>query len=568
MKLPYGISNFKILRSKPYFYADRTPFIERLEGLGELYLMFLRPRRFGKSLFLSTLEFYYGIEHKALFSDLFGQTYIGQTPTQEANTYKILRFDFSGVETSEVESTIQSFLKKVSVGISSFIDRYADSTVKEVILTQPTPAMMISEFFNIFKNESIYLLVDEYDHFANEILAKNFDQFLKFVGKDEFVRKFYEVIKTATGEGIVQRMFITGVTPITLDSLTSGFNIAKDLSVDEDFNGMMGFTREETHGLLQKLCDVLPNENASTEAIMEDLKRWYNGYRFHPNCKERIYNPDMILYFATAFARKGNYPDQMIDTNIASDYGKIQGLFQIKNPEQNYQVLEKLIKEGHVQSELTAQFSFEKYFDGTAFRQQDFISLLFYLGFISIEGKLLNNLVFSIPNHVIQRLFWDYFIALLENHQGMTIQVQDVKTKLIELAQENRIEPFLGLIENTLQTLSNRDAMNFDEKYIKALFVGFANLANLYFIKSETEVQKRYPDIMLLYRKPIQPNYQFIIELKYLKKSELDQLDAKFAEAETQLQGYLQSPEIKALDSLKAWAVVFVGDQVRKVKEI
>lgn len=561
MKLPYGISNFQILRSEPYYYADRTPYIERLEALGERYIMFLRPRRFGKSLFISTLQHYYGLEYKGLFLELFGSTYIGQSPTPEANTYKILRFDFSGIETSSEEKLLQGFLNKVTVGIESFIDRYAPHTsAKEKILSQSTPATMASQFFNVFKAEAIYLLVDEYDHFANEILANNFNQFLQFVGQDGFVRKFYEVIKTATAEGAVRRLFITGVTPITMDSLTSGFNILKHLSLDVRFNEMMGFTKTETYDLIETLCQQ--NKSLSLE-VMADLKRWYNGYCFHPNSKELVYNPDMVLHFASSFQIDGNFPDQMIDTNIASDYGKIRRLFQIKDLEKNYQVLEQLIGVGSIQSELTAQFSFEKEFD-----QQDFISLLFYLGFISIKGSVLNDFVFSIPNHVIQRLYWDYFITLIEKQYGLDFSVKDVKARLIKLAQENQIHPFLELIENTLKALSNRDAMNFDEKYVKALFVGFANLANIYFIKSETEIQKKYPDIMLLYRKPILPNYQFIFELKYLKKSEADKLSTKVTEAKKQLRDYLQSPEVKDLSSLKAWSIVFVGDQLGQTSEV
>lgn len=553
MKLPYGISNFQILRSEPYYYADRTSYIERLESLGERYIMFLRPRRFGKSLFLSMLQHYYSIENKVQFPELFGPTYIGQTPTPEANTYKILRFDFSGIETSSEDKLLQGFLGSVTVGIQSFIRKYTtlSTEVQETILAQTTPAEMIKRFFDTFQKEPIYLLVDEYDHFANEILARDYDQFLQFVAHDGFVRKFYEVIKVATGEGVVRRMFIMGVTPITMDSLTSGFNIVSNLSTNSDFNEMLGFTQTEVSELIK------------TESVLTDMKRWYNGYRFHPSCEERIYNPDMVLYFAKTFLSKGTYPENMIDTNIASDYGKIRRLFQIKNPEQNYEVLEQLIKEGSVQSKLTAQFSFEKDFE-----RQDFISLLFYLGFISIEENVLNRLRFSVPNHVIQRLYWDYFFILIHQRTQLGFSTDELEEAVLELAQENRITPFLSFIESTLQTLSNRDTVNFDEKYIKALFVGFVNLANIYFIKSEMEVQKKYPDIMLLYRKPILPNYQFIVELKYLKKSEASQLKSKVQEAEKQLRGYLQSPEIQALSSLKAWSIVFIGDQIGQVVEI
>lgn len=566
MKLPYGISNFKVLRSDPYFYVDRTPYIERMEALGERYIMFLRPRRFGKSLFISTLEHHYGIEHKDQFSELFGGTYIGRHPTPEASTYQILRFDFSGIETTTEQAFQDGFLNVVKIGIQSFVRRYSDLSkqTKNHILSQKSPAIMIREFFEVFHSSSIYLLIDEYDHFANEILARDYDQFLRFVARDGFVRKFYEVIKTATGTGLIKRLFITGVTPITMDSLTSGFNILKHLSLEADFNEMMGFTYIETHALIDTLYQSFSDTHQTTvQEVMEDLKRWYNGYRFNPDCEEKLYNPDMVLHFASAFAKNGCYPKEMIDTNIASDYGKIRRLFQIKNTEQNYTVLEQLIEEGQIQSELTAQFSFEK-----SFEEQDFISLLFYLGFISVERSELNDLVFSVPNHVIQRLYWDYFMTLVEKQQVSDFQTKDIKTRILKLAQENQIKPFLELIESSLKALSNRDSLNFDEKYIKALFVGFANLANIYFIHSEREIEKKYPDIMLLFRKPIRPNYQFVFELKYLKKSEASDLDNQVIEAENQLRGYLQSDELKQLNSLKAWVIVFIGDQLGQAKEL
>ena len=564
IKLPYGISHFNKLVSENYYYVDRTAYIEKLEQANEPYVFFLRPRRFGKSLFVSILWHYYGLEFVDQFSQLFGQYYIGQHPTPKANSYAVLHFEFSRIDTTIKESTFEGFLSNVRWGVKDFLARYTqlEASEEKAILSYSSPSEILKALFDaVGKQYPIYILIDEYDHFANEILAFNFDHFSEFVSRNGFVRKFYEAIKEATGRGIVDRFFATGVTPITLDSLTSGFNIAANFSTHYYFHEMMGFTEEEVKTLLKQVAPKLNPE--ACQKVLNDLKKWYNGYFFAPDGEARLYNPDMVLYFLKEFAYKNTYPRTLIDLNIASDYGKIRRLFSLGKPAYHQVVLEGLIESGQVEGLLTQQFSFEKPFD-----QDDLISLLFYLGLVTIREEDGAQFQFSFPNYVIKELYWEFFIKSLKEQYQLDFEIVDVRHKIKQLAQDNEVKPFVGLIETALKTLSNRDFISFDEKYIKALFVGFASLSNLYFIKSEPELEQKYPDVMFLYRLPFSPPYQFLFELKYLKKTQRQKLDSKRLEAINQIKTYLNFEEVKQLDNLKSWVIVFVGDQAEVVEEV
>lgn len=572
MKLPYGISHFPTLVQDGYYYVDKTPYLAQMEEAPEKYVFFLRPRRFGKSLFVSLLEHYYGQQHRDRFDALFGAYHVGQQPTPLANRYQVLKFDFSRIDTATHESTFRGFFSNVKSGVRMFAHTYG-FTVQETqqALEAESPDDMLKILFDLIRirgSEKVYLLIDEYDHFANELIAFDFSNFGSFVTRNGFVRKFYEAIKTGTGEGVVDRLFVTGVSPITLDSLTSGFNIAAHLSTSRLLNELMGFTEAEVVRLFEVAC---PGQEISL--ILDDLRKWYNGYLFNQKAPLRVYNSDMILYFLKEYQKNQcqEYPDKIVDVNIASDYGKIRRLFSVKDKAQNYRTLEKLIKEGQVTSLLTQQFSFEKRFD-----EQDFVSLLFYLGFITIEREELGQLVFRTPNYVITQLFSEYFIQLIDEQASLSASVTDIQGMVIKMAQENDVQPFIQLIEQTLQGLSNRDFIRFDEKYIKVLFVGFANLANLYYVKSEPEVGQKYVDVLFLYRPPHFPKYQFVFEIKYLKKKDAARLNTVREEAVAQLRGYLGSPELQAfinrpgrgMETVRAYVVVFVGEQAQVVEEI
>ena len=284
-KLPYGISNYEKIIEENYEYIDKTQYIEKLENLSEPNIMFLRPRKFGKTLFTSVMENYYDVKKADKFEKLFGDAYIGKNPTPNKNSYNILRFNFSGIDTSTVETTIQGFKNKVANSINLFINYYNMEFYvnyeqeAEEILDSLLKAFLIQK-----QEEKIYVIIDEYDHFANELLGFYPEEFKNLVSKNGKIRKWYEVLKQGT-ETVVDRIFITGVAPITLDSLTSGFNIGTDITRDERFNEMMGFTQEE----LIKLLNEQEISKEEQEKIIPIMKENYDGYKFTLRGKERIY---------------------------------------------------------------------------------------------------------------------------------------------------------------------------------------------------------------------------------------------------------------------------------------
>ena len=261
LKMPYGISNFEELITEDYYYVDKTKYIEKLENLPEKRIMFLRPRKFGKTLFTSVLEYYYDKKQADKFEKLYGNTYIGKNPTRLKNSYCILRFNFSGINTETEETTMKGFKNKTMTSIKVFAERYGiDFYINEEREVEDILNDVFKAFFIQKPDEKIYVIIDEYDHFANELLGFYPENFKNLVSKNGRVRKWYEVLKEGT-ESVVDRIFITGVAPITLDSLTSGFNIGKDITQDEDFNEMMGFT-------LKELVEILNNQESKPKGII------------------------------------------------------------------------------------------------------------------------------------------------------------------------------------------------------------------------------------------------------------------------------------------------------------
>jgi hypothetical protein len=289
---PHGVSSFEQLVAQGYVFVDKTPYIEKLEIEKEKFVSFLRPRRFGKSLFITMLEYYYDILYKDRFEELFGKYYIGKNPTPLANSYRVLFFDFSGGGVESIQSKFNSFVK---AALEKFFNKHPIFSLPKQasILAYESAEEILIHFFSHYVgfSERLYLLIDEYDHFTQEILTQDLDAFKTAVSFGGYVRKFYEVIKSATRDGVVDKIFITGVSPITLDSLTSGFNILTHLSCEEDFASMMGFSEEQVRSLLHLVLEDPSRE----EAIMQDLRYYYNGYKFSLDSEEYLYNPDMIL---------------------------------------------------------------------------------------------------------------------------------------------------------------------------------------------------------------------------------------------------------------------------------
>jgi Predicted AAA-ATPase len=520
IKIPYGLADFKSLRNEDYFYVDRTSFIEQIEVHASRYVLFVRPRRFGKSLFISVLENYYGLHQKANFESLFGNLYIGQNPTPLANKFMIMRFDFSGIETQDLSRTNGAFLLKVKDGIHGFLGKYPDFLSLEeaqYIKNQVGPAEVMTAFFGIYKQRAepapVYVLIDEYDQFTNELLTFHFSEFQHIVSENGYVRKFYEVLKTEAGLGNIGRIFLTGVAPVTVDSLTSGFNITTDISLHPFFHNMTGFTEAEVSHLLQEIGV----KEAQLPQLLDDLRYWYDGYCFNADVEQRLYNPDMVLYFVSYYQSIRRYPKKMLTANVASDYQKIANVFRLGNDEVTaLSSLNELVVNGEIKGYITDRFNIKLGFGIT-----EILSMLFYMGLTTIKEVVGNRYTFQMPNYVIKSLYYDYFVALQlgKDYGTLKYQIQDA---LENLVFKGKIEEFVGFVEQALKKHSNRDNVGFNEKHLKSLVIGLLFPYENYLIRSEMEEEKRFVDIFLERIPQVYIKHEILIELKYIKKENGD----------------------------------------------
>ena len=576
----YAQADFKTLITGKKLYIDRTAYIQTMENESNTNLIFVRPRRFGKSLWLSILHYYYGVEHKNLFDTLFGHLAIGQNPTPLRHTYLVLRMQFAGIDVATDATTYHGFRANVLTGILSCLGTYSTYFSEEdrsEIKALETPADMMQRFFELYERKNIpypiYILIDEYDQFANELVGLDTERFQSIIGGSGFVRKFYEMIKSAANQGIVNRFFATGVSPLTVDAMTSSFNITSSVSLELDFHDLMGFKEAEVVDILLKVGAHA--ENLPT--IMTDLKEWYNGYSFHAEAAERLYNSDMIMYFASHYEKRQQYPRKMLDANIDTDYSKVKKIFSIQQREEEFiPILKELTTEGVLSAEVTEFFNLER-----GFSEDDLISLLFYMGWITIQDFQEGLYRFKIPNQVIAELYYDYFVDIVEQETGLNRKVPFIRKALIELSTNNNPQPFLAIIKALIdKDLSLRDAQGFDERHLKMLMIPYLSLSASHYVVSEPEWEKNYIDVLLLKRPNVTTKYNFVMELKYVKMADMDKmvvtetgekekLTAKVErDARTQLDNYLKTDNAKRMPNLKAWLIILVGREWQLVEEI
>ena len=553
-KLPYGISDYERLIEQDYYYVDKTKYIEKLENLAEAYIMFLRPRKFGKTLFTSMIENYYDVNKKDEFEKLYSQTYIGKNPTKLKNSYHILRFNFSGISTDSEESTIKGFKSNVMVSINYFVQRYK---LDFYVNREDDAENILDNLFMAFSiqkpGEKIYVIIDEYDHFANELLSFNTGNFKKLVSKNGKVRKWYEILKKGT-ESVVDRIFITGVAPITLDSLTSGFNISKDITRDMRFNSMMGFDKEELIELMKEQSIKAEEQ----EALLPILKENYDGYKFSLKAEKEMYNSNMCLYFFNEYKIQNEIPEQLIDVNIASDYAKIGKMLELYKGEQKKELIEKTVTGEEILSNITEKFNPE-----IEFGEKELASMLFYLGYLTISGEDFGIPKLRVPNKVIKNIYADYFMQIISKEANFKINDEIYMNIMKEMALEGKIDTIVEMLQKYLNNLSNRDYQRFDEKYVKVIFYSIAmNLETTYRVKSEFEVNRKYPDLLLLPKDWNKDYYSIMIEFKYLKANEKDKLEEKQIEAKEQIKEYGKYEEIKAIEKLEKYTVVAVNDEI------
>ncbi|BBE30105.1 hypothetical protein OSSY52_02460 [Tepiditoga spiralis] len=566
-KVPYGLQNFEKIRTENFYYVDKTKYIEIIEDMPESYIFFLRPRKFGKSLWLDTMSKYYDVKYSDKFDTIFKDLYIQKHPTPKKSSYHILEFNFSGLNTDSKEELKFDFNSEVFEKLSSFINRYnlnikLNNSIKE-------PSTLLRTFINQYKElnlkTKIYLLIDEYDHFANELLSFKLDEFKNIVSKTGFVRKFYEVIKEGT-RSVIDRLFITGVAPITLDSLTSGFNISKNMSTTLELNEMMGFTESEVKDILK--------EYQINDDILQDMKFSYNGYMFNERASEKVYNSDMVLYFISEYNREKRKPKDVIDMNIASDYKKIQNLFKlgevvgINNIDNEKEAIGNLLNEILMTDkteieELTRAFNLERKME-----IDDVKTLLFYLGFLTIESKgFVMNL--KIPNYSIKKIYSEYFLEMIKTRAKNYIDTGKIKIAIRKLLVDGNINSLASEIESVLKKLSDRDFQSFSEKHIKMLLFSYLILTPWAYVKSEYPVEGGYIDLAMFKRYEEVP-YNAIIELKYIKKKDYTEkvYQEKIKEAVNQIKRYEKTINKEFNGPLKKVVMIFVGRELKHLDEV
>ena len=557
-----GISNYEKIVEENRIYVDKTEYIEKLEQVPDSAIMFLRPRKFGKTLFTSTLECYYDIAKQEEFNKLFSSTCIGKNPTPKRNSYHILRFNFSGISTNTIEETIKGFKNSTIESIKMFIAKY---NIDFYINQEQEAEEILNSLYTAFAiqkaKEKIYVIIDEYDHFANELLGFKTEEFKNVITKNGKVRKWYEILKKGT-ETVVDRIFITGVAPITLDSTTSGFNIAKDLTKNIRFNDMLGFCTEDVKYIMTEL----EIKEEKQKELLPIIKTNYDGYVFSNTIKEniedyRMYNSNMTLYFLSSYMELNEIPEELVDINILSDYGKIESFMDLCKNMNKINILEKIVAGEQIESELTEKFNAE-----ISFGEKELISLLYYLGYLTIVDKGYSKCKFKIPNDVIRKIYSEYFLTYISKNAEILTDAIDTETINREILEEGKIEKAIEILGEYLEKLSNRDYQRFDEKYIKVIFYSICRMLGAVYVKSELEMEGKYADILLIPREKMHERYGVLIEFKYIKQEEYDKnielLKEKQQEAKTQLEKYKNTEDIKMIPNIRCYSVVAIKDKL------
>ena len=538
--IPYGISDFKRLRNENFYYVDKTMYLPLIEKMPS-YLFLIRPRRFGKSLFLSLMRTYYDILQKDNFEKYFGDLWIGSHPTDQRNRFQVLYFDFSKAGCSQPGTDMMtSFNDYCSLIINQFAHEYAsyyDADYKATIENIASAKAKLSyiEIKAKEKGYPLYLIVDEYDNFTNVILSEHGQKmFHDLTHASGFYREYFKQFK-----GMFDRIFLMGVSPITLDDLSSGYNIDWNISTDETFNAMMGFdetdVREMFHYYRQN--DMLTGD---IDTMITEMKPWYNNYCFARMAldSDRVFNCDMTLYYLNYQIQKHRAPEDMVDKNIRTDYSKLKMLARIDHDcsqeGSRMSTIEEIAAKGEILVDLHTSFPAEKVTDIDNFR-----SLLYYYGLLTICGTRGDLLKMCIPNNCVRE---QYFGFLRDYYQKQSsIDLHYLNVMLTDLAYDGQWKPFFESIALAYRENSSvRDAME-GERNLQGFLKAYLALASYYLVEPELEMNYGYCDFFLLPDKKRYPDigHSYILELKYAGRTTTDtELETQAEEGRRQLLQY------------------------------
>ena len=569
--LPYGLSDFPRIRCEDYYYVDKTRFIEMLERQPP-YLFLIRPRRFGKSLFLAMLEAYYSIDYAGRFEELFGELYIGQHPTKRHNSYMVLRFNFSEVS-SKLEFVERSFCEYCCMVMKNFILKYEHllgSGIWEVVNPDETnPEQMLAalkEYVSRTDCPRIYLLIDEYDNFTNTILSSyGQERYQEKTHGEGFIRGFFNNIKASTSNAgaAVERLFITGVSPITMDDVTSGFNIGTNISMLPQFNDIIGFSEDEVRKMITYYKDenALP-EDVTVDRLVELMKPWYDNYCFSSRkLEERMFNSDMTLYFLNSYLQQQLPPETMVDNNIRTDYSKLRHLIRIdKTFGVNTSVIQQIVTEGSITAQISTSFPAEKLTD-----TENFKSLLFYFGMLSIQGTDFGSAILGIPNLTVREQLYTYLVEAYREAKMFDLDLSSFSGLVKGMALRGEWEAVFRFFARELERQSAIREFIDGEAHVEGFLLAYLGLTQGYVLFPEHESSKGYADFYMMPDLLHQPDiaYSYIVEVKYTKRDASEgEIASLKKEAAEQLVRYAADEKVlrtKGGTKLELITLVFKG---------
>ena len=524
---PKGNANFKEIRENGYIYVDKTKYIELLENNNDKSVHMLRPRRFGKSLFTSMLSCYYDIAEKDNFDLIFKNTYIHEHPTNNRNAYYVLNLNFSGLTGKHDKELEEVFTLKIKRSLKEFSYRYGLNI--EFVQSNSAASILASFFVDVkplLNNKKIYVIIDEYDHFANELLSFNFQEFTSVTNSDGFVRAFYEEIKYAT-ENIVSKVFITGVSPITLDSLTSGFNISTNLTLDPRFNEMFGFTTDEMISLISMVPSI-----QDKQTVLKEMKQYYDGYMFSREGKHHMFNPNMAIYYLDYWQTFSKQPLEIVDKNILSDYQKLENLLYLPYDHDTSIQIRNILDGNYPIINLTEMFMMH-----TGLTTDDFYRLLYYLGYLTIDKADEFGMTLRIPNMIMQKVFIKYFRHMLEKQLQIQADISAWQKAVIDFLRNDNPSKFIKEIENILHKYPDRMFQNFHERNIQQIADMIVEAVSGVDVDLEWVNDNGYGDFMMIPTNAMYPNK--LIEFKYLKVDYTkQQLEKVITEGKQEIQKY------------------------------
>ncbi len=548
-RIPYGMMNFAVIRREDYYYVDKTRFIPLIEQ-ADRFFFFIRPRRFGKSLTLNVLQHYYDVRTKDKFDALFGGLYIGKYPTRDRNTYLVLYLNFSGI-TGELNSYRKGLDEYCQTRFGYFCEVYAEYLPQGIKAQLDAKDGAVNQLDYLVAEcervgQKIYLFIDEYDHFTNTILSnpESLHRYTDETHGEGYLRAFFNTVKAGTYSSI-ERCFITGVSPVTMDDLTSGFNIGTNYSLSPKFNEMVGFTEQEVREMLT-YYSTTSHFNHSVDELIEIMKPWYDDYCFAQECygETTLYNSNMVLYFVKNYLdNNGKLPRKMIESNIRVDYEKLRMLIR-KDKEfaHDASVIQTLVNQGYITGELKDSFPAIHITNS-----DNFVSLLYYFGMLTISGTYEGKAKLTIPNQVVREQLYAYLLSTY--HEADLSFSNNEKSELSSgLAYRGAWQAYFGYIADCLKRYASQRDKQKGEFFVHGFTLAMTAQNSFYRPISEQDTQAGYADIFLCPLLDIYSDmkHSYIVELKYAKyKDSESRVEELRREAIAQANRYADTETVK-----------------------